>query len=96
MSTFRELPSKPLAAPEPRVTPIREAMGETVQRKIFSAATSVHDEQIHGLMQQLFFRDASRPVRHVAFAPVEGSTSTATLCLDLPARWLPKGVTTSG
>lgn len=83
MSTLLGLLSEPLATAEPRVTPIREAAGEQVQPKVLSATASVHDEQIHGLIQQLFFRRTAKSVRHVAFAPVEGSTSTAMLCLEV-------------
>jgi hypothetical protein len=66
-------------AERPRVTPIREQF----QPKAVSPAISVHDEQIHALVQQLFFRHESGPVRHVGFSPVEGSTMTATLCLEV-------------
>jgi hypothetical protein len=76
------LAEAPAAAEQPRVTPIRER----VQRKAVSPTVSVHsvhNEQIHALVQQLFFRHESGPVRHVGFAAVEASTSTATLCLDV-------------
>jgi Mrp family chromosome partitioning ATPase len=65
------------AAAKPRVTPIREP----VQRPELSRVASVQDEQIHALVQQLFFRHESGPVRHVGFSSVEASTETATLCL---------------
>ncbi len=80
MNTLRELLIEtPAAAEPPRVTPIREQL----PHEAVSPAGSVHDEQIHALVQQLFFRRESRPVRHVGFAPVEPSTATATLCLDV-------------
>jgi Mrp family chromosome partitioning ATPase len=80
VSTLRELLIEiPAAAEQPRATPIREK----VQREAVSPAASVHDEQIHALVQQLFFRPAPTPVRHVGFAPVEASTATATLCLEV-------------
>src|ERR1019366_9579812 len=80
MSTLREfLAETPAAAEQPRVTPIREQ----VHRKAVSPAVSVHDEQIHAVVQQLFFRHESKPVRHVGFATVEASTETATLCLEV-------------
>ncbi len=80
MSTLRELlVETPSAAEPPRVTPIREP----VQRKAVSPTASVHEDQIHALVQQLFFRHESRPVRHVGFAPVEASTATATLCIEV-------------
>jgi len=66
-------PAKP-----PHVTPIRKQ----TQRKTVPSTTLVHDEQIRGLVQQLFFRPESKPVRHVGFVTVDGSTETATLCLE--------------
>jgi Mrp family chromosome partitioning ATPase len=78
VNTLRELLAEtPSAAEQPRVTPIREQ----VRRKAVSPTASVHDDQIHALVQQLFFRHESKPVRHVGFAAVEPSTETATLCL---------------
>ncbi len=53
------------------------------QRKAAAGVNSVHDEQIHALVQQLFFRHESGPVRHAGFAPVEAPTATATLCLEV-------------
>jgi hypothetical protein len=43
----------------------------------------VHDDQIHALVQQLFFRHESKPVRHVGFAPIDLSTTTETLSLEV-------------
>ena len=80
MNTLRELLAEAATpAEQPRVTPIRERF----QRKPVSKAASVHDEQIHALAQQLFFRHESGPVRHVGFSPIEASTNTATLCLEV-------------
>ena len=73
------LAETPVTAEQPRVTPIREQ----VPRKAVSPTASVHDDQIHALVQQLFFRHESKPVRHVGFATVEASTATATLCLEV-------------
>ncbi len=79
MNTLRELLAEPPAAAEqPRVTPIREK----IQRTAVSPPALVHDEQIRALIQQLFFRHESKPVRHVGFATIEASTDTATLCLE--------------
>jgi hypothetical protein len=64
---------------QPHVTPIREQ----VQNEPVATATSVRDEQIQSLIQQLFFRHESTLVRHVGFAPVEASSATAGLCLDV-------------
>ncbi len=43
----------------------------------------MNDEQIHALVQQLFFGRESKAVRHVGFAAIEASTATATLCLQV-------------
>jgi len=80
VNTLREfLVETPAAAEQPRVTPIREQ----VQRKVVSPTASVHDDQIHALVRQLFFRHESKPVRHVGFVAIEASTETATLCLEV-------------
>jgi len=69
----------PAADNQPRVTPIREQ----AQRLVVSAPPSVHKQQIHALVQQLFFRHESKSVRHVGFVAVEPSTETAALCLEV-------------
>jgi len=80
VNTLRELLAETLpVAEQPRPTPITEQ----VQQEAVSPAASVHDEQIHALVQQLFFRPESRPVRHVGFATIEPSTATTTLCLEV-------------
>ena len=80
MNTLREfLADTPSATEQPRVTPIREQ----VQRKAVSPTASDHDDQIHALVQQLFFRHESKPVRHVGFAAIDASTATASLCLEV-------------
>lgn len=79
MSTLPEVLVETSAAEQPRVTPIREQ----TERKAVSLQASVHDEQIYALVQQLFFQSESTLVRHVAFAPVEASTATAALCLEV-------------
>jgi hypothetical protein len=80
VNTLGELLTKRSAATEPpRVTPT----GEQPQSKGVSLIASVHDDQIHALVQQLFFRHESKPVRHVGFATVEASTETAKLCLEV-------------
>ena len=80
MNTRGELLTKrSTAAEEPRVTPAREQ----AQHKGVPLIASVRDDQIHALVQQLFFRHESKPVRHVGFATVEASTETATLCLEV-------------
>jgi len=79
VNSFRELLVETPAPKQPRVTPIREQ----VQRKPVYAADQIHDEQIRALVQQLFFRNESKPVRHVGFATIDASTETATLCLHV-------------
>jgi hypothetical protein len=74
-----DLVETPAASEQPRITPIRDQ----VPRQTASTAISVHDEQIQSLVQQLFFRHESKPVRHVGFATVEASTTTAELCLEV-------------
>jgi hypothetical protein len=48
-----------------------------------SPTASIRDEQIHSLVQQLFFRHEAGLVRNVGFAPVDASTQTAQLCLQV-------------
>ena len=84
MSTFPDLlVETQTAAEQPRLT----AIHELVQRPALSPQASVRADQIHALVQQLFFHQhhdhRPEPVRHVAFAAVEPSTETATLCLDV-------------
>lgn len=67
------------AAEQPRVTPLREEIG----REAVSRAASVQDEQIQALVQQLFFRRDSGPVRHVGFTAAEALAGTAQLCLEV-------------
>jgi hypothetical protein len=73
------LTKRSAATEEPRVIPAREQ----AERKGVSLTGSVRDDQIHALVQQLFFRHESKPVRHVGFATVEATTETATLCLEV-------------
>ena len=86
MSTFGELlramplPARTLAADEPVIS-IRD------QADTRSAAplptVSVRDEQIHALIQQLFFQHEAGLVRNVGFTPVEASAQTAPMCIDV-------------
>ncbi len=65
------------------VAPLREAADREQIRYSTVATTSVREDQIQALVQQLFFGNQSSPVRHVGFAPVEASTATAELCLEV-------------
>jgi len=67
-------------AEEPRVTPLR---AETTATAVVPRTNSIHEEQIHALVQQLFLDRESGLVRNVGFAPVEASAQTASLCLDV-------------
>ena len=80
MNTRDELfTERPAPAEKQRVTATREQ----AQHKGVPLIASVRDDQIHALVQQLFFRHESKPVRHVGFATVEASTETAMLCLEV-------------
>lgn len=87
MSTFGELlratplsvRTAPLAADE-RATP---SPVEANYCTAMPSPLSVRDEQIHALIQQLFFQHESGLVRNVGFTPVETSGQTAPLCIDL-------------
>jgi len=87
MSTFGELlrvmplpaRSVPVAADE-AVIPARD---EAETAAAAPVAVSVRDEQIHALIQQLFFQHEAGLVRNVGFAPIEASAQTAPICIDL-------------
>lgn len=84
---LRETP--PPASAQRGKSPLRV---ESAPRSELVASFSIRDEQIHSLVQQLFFRREAGPVRRVGFAAVEASTDTARLCLDV-ARTLVRGTT---
>jgi hypothetical protein len=80
VSTFRELLVDTSTATEPGfVSPIREH----IPRPAASPGVSVRSEQIHALVQQLFFRHEAEPVRHVGFAAIEAGAPTSALCLEV-------------
>lgn len=84
MSAFPELIiDGPSITGQSHAAPAYAPIYERFPRKAVSPATSIHEEQIYALMQQLFFRHESAVVRHVAFAPVESSASTASLCFEV-------------
>ncbi|MGB8012407.1 MAG: hypothetical protein WCF68_12380 [Terriglobales bacterium] len=88
MNAFRELLVETRSAaaqahPTPIGNPVVTPILEPVPRKAVSPKSLVHEEQIHALIQQLFFRHEAGPVRHVGFAPVGAFTATATLCLEV-------------
>jgi Mrp family chromosome partitioning ATPase len=67
----------PEAEPERLESPCRQMSEEAAAR-----VDSVRDQQIQGLVQQLFFRHESGGVRHVGFTAAEVHTETAQLCLE--------------
>lgn len=80
MSTFVSiLAERPRVAEQARVTPIHEE----VRDEAVARATSLRNEQIQALVEQLFFRPESAPVRYVGFTASESSTETAKLCLEV-------------
>jgi Mrp family chromosome partitioning ATPase len=80
MSTFVSiLAERTPATEQPHATPIREE----VRDKAVSHGASLRDEQIQALVEQLFFRPESGPVRYVGFAASDPSTETAQLCLEV-------------
>jgi len=80
VSTFRELVADAPTATEQQLS---STIHEEIPRHAATPAASVHRDQIHALVQQLFFGHESKPVRHVGFAAIEASTATATLCLEV-------------
>ena len=80
MSTLGQfLKAKP-ATTEPRAIPLCTDATATLA---VPRANPIHEEQIHALVQQLFFGRESGLVRNVGFAPVEATAQTASLCLDV-------------
>ena len=68
------------AAADERAMPIR---AEVRVEEAGFPSVSIRDEQIHSLVQQLFFRQEAGLVRNVGFTPVDTSTQTAPLCLQV-------------
>lgn len=80
MSTFGELLRYMPVEADERATSVE---ADTCAQVLEAPAVSIRDEQIHALVQQLFFRPESGVVRNVGFAPVEPCAPTASLCLDV-------------
>jgi len=80
MSTFGELLREMPVRFDEGAIPIRAGVCAEVES---APATSIRDEQIHSLVQQLFFQPESGRARNVGFTPVEESLQTAALCLDV-------------
>jgi hypothetical protein len=87
MSTFGELlramPLPTGTLPADAEEPVTSICDEAERRSAAPPAVSVRDEQIHALIQQLFFRHDAGLVRNVGFTPVEASAQTAPMCIDL-------------
>ena len=76
---LRETPQRAAGSPGRR-SPLRsEGPAKSEPHVTFS----IRGEQIHSLVQQLFFRREAGPVRRVGFAPVEATSETAGLCLEV-------------
>jgi hypothetical protein len=54
------------------------------------SAASIRDEQIHSLVQKIFFRQTGL-LRNVCFSPVEPSSQAAPLCLEVATALVPEG-----
>ncbi len=80
MNSLREvIVENPTIAEPETVTPI----GVRSQRETLSPMALLHEEQIHALIQQLFFGRETTPVRHVGFSTMETTTEIATLCFEI-------------
>jgi hypothetical protein len=86
VSTFQGLFAEAPAPEQPRVIPIREQ----IRPERISPTITTRDEQIHSLIQQVFFTHESSLVRHVGFVTADPSTESAGLCLDV-AKALARG-----
>ena len=72
--------ANPQVAAEPqRTTAVREVIATSHSARL----SSVYDEQIGALVQQLFFPKNPTSVRHVGFSAAERETKIAQLCLDV-------------
>jgi hypothetical protein len=71
-----------------RAAPAKTGAGVSTDRatsyadKLRFPGDPIRDEQIHGLIQQLFFKRELAVVRSVGFAPADESTKAESLCLE--------------
>jgi hypothetical protein len=80
MNSLREvIVENPTVGEPENVTPL----GVRAQRKTLSPVAMLHEEQIHVLIQQLFFGRETPPARHVGFSTMEKTTAIATLCFEI-------------
>jgi hypothetical protein len=56
---------------------------EAYPQVVVPPAVSVREQQIRGLVEQLFFRHESGRVRNACFAPIEESPQTGAICFDV-------------
>lgn len=91
MSTLGEL----LREAPPPAAPVQKrrfrAHAEPAPEPRLFAPPSIRDEQIRSLVQQLFFRHPSGPVRRVGFTPMEEPAQVARLCLDVARTLVDEG-----
>lgn len=80
MTTLVSILTERAHVPEqPRVTPIREDVGD----EAVSRGASLRDEQLQALVEQLFFRPVTGLVRYVGFTAAEPLSETTQLCLEI-------------
>jgi len=78
MNTLAGLLNEPvIEIRSPEFTSVRETIDASG-----SPSEWMHDEQIQGLVQQVFFRSENR-VRHVGFTAIEAGVDTTRLCVDV-------------
>jgi hypothetical protein len=79
---LREMPLPVKAEPYTDDSPVR-AHTESHPQVVTSRAVSVREEQIRGLVEQLFFQHDTGRVRNACFAPIETSPQVAEMCFDV-------------
>jgi len=79
MNTLAGLLSE--ASIDVEVSPDR-SVRDSAEETISIGPQSMHDEQIHGLVQQLFLQNHTR-VRHVGFTTLDAGSDVAAICLSV-------------
>lgn len=86
MSTFGEL-LREMSIPAKAQPLASGARGRTSAEEypqvVAPPAASIRDQQIRGLIEQLFFRHESGRVRNACFTPIEDSPQTGAICFDV-------------
>jgi Mrp family chromosome partitioning ATPase len=89
MTTLGELLKEPPPASAERAKPSLHI--EPPARPELLRRPSIREEQVRSLVEQLFFRHESGPVRRVGFTSIEASTSTAPICLEVARALVDEG-----